>query len=202
VSDGSFKDIRSFSGFLLEGPAGTAGRIYGTNSVPGNTSTKIPIGENLLAGIMGVLQLVKCILQVHNVHSGKLRLDLDGIGAMEQSRWLNPVRPSDRSFDLLAEIRALCLSLLIQVKCFWIERHQTEHHGWEDYDGDLNRFYDNLAKAYWNEALALPEPDNIPVNFTTWGFGYEGTWPGQLDPEGVYNLSYRRAISIPYWQDG
>jgi hypothetical protein len=35
VSDGSFKDMRSTSGFLLEGPAGEERRIYGTIAVPG-----------------------------------------------------------------------------------------------------------------------------------------------------------------------
>jgi hypothetical protein len=81
---------------------------------------------------------------------------------------------------------------------FWIEGHQTERHGREDYVGYLNRLCDNLAKAYWNETSSLPEPENTRVNFTTWGFGYEGTWPGQLDPEEVYNVAYRRAVSIPY----
>jgi hypothetical protein len=35
VSDGSFKDSRSTSEFLLEGSAGASGRIYGTDRVPG-----------------------------------------------------------------------------------------------------------------------------------------------------------------------
>jgi hypothetical protein len=40
------------------------------------------------------------------------------------------------------------------------------------------------------------------VNFTTWGFGYAATWPGQLYLEEVYNYAYGSAVSIPYWQDG
>jgi hypothetical protein len=35
VSDSSFKDSRSTSAFLFEGPNGAAGRIFGTNRVPG-----------------------------------------------------------------------------------------------------------------------------------------------------------------------
>jgi hypothetical protein len=195
--DRSFKDMRSTSGFLLEGSTGEQGRIYRTNAVPGaRTDQDSYCGE--LGGIMGVLQVVKCIAQVHQVHSGKLRLGLDGKGALEQVGRAEPVRPSDRSFDLLAEIRSTCVSLPVQVEFFWIEGHQTERHGREDYAGYLNR----LCKAYWNETMNFPEPENTRVSNTTRGYGYEDTWPGQLDPEDVYNFAYGRATSIPYWQDG
>jgi hypothetical protein len=136
------------------------------------------------------------------VQTGKLRLGLDGLGAMEQSRKQEPGRPSDRSFDLLAEIRALCVRLSVQVEFFWIEAHQTERHGREDYFGYLNRLCDNLAKAYWNETRNFPAPEEARVNFTTWGFGYEGAWPGQLDLKDLYNATYGRAKTITYGQEG
>jgi hypothetical protein len=201
VSDGSFKDMRSTSGFLLEDPTGEEGRIYGTNAVPGaRTDQDSYRGE--LGGIMGVLQVVKCIAQVHQVQSGKLRLGLDGKGASEQAGLAALVRPSDRSFDLLAEIRSICVSLPVQVEFFWIQGHQTERHGREDYASYINRLCHNLTKAYWNETMTSPEPENTRVNYTTWGYGYEDTWAGQLDPEDMYNFAYGRAKSIPYWQDG
>jgi hypothetical protein len=51
VSDGSFKDMHSTSGFFLEGPVGEAGHIYGTNAVPGaRTDQDSYRGE--LGGIM------------------------------------------------------------------------------------------------------------------------------------------------------
>jgi hypothetical protein len=151
---------------------------------------------------MGVLQVIKCIVQVHHVTRGKIRLGLDGKGALDQAGLSEPVRPSDRSFDLLTEIRSICVRLPVQVECFWIEGHQMERHGHEDYAGYLNRLCDNLAKAYWNETISSPEPENTRINFTTWGFGYEATWPGQFDPEEVYNFAHGRAVSVPYWQDG
>jgi hypothetical protein len=166
VSDGSFKHMRSTFGFLLEGPAGEPGRIYGTSAVPGARQDQDSY-RGKLGGIMGVLHVAACVAQVHGVTSGKLRLGLDGLGAMEQARLVRPVRPSDRSFNLLAEIRATCKRLPFQVKFFWIEGHQTERHGREDYAGYLNRLCDNLAKAYWNETEARPEPENIRVNYTT-----------------------------------
>jgi hypothetical protein len=103
VSDGSFKSMRSTSGFLLEGSEGETGRIDDTNAVPGARSDQDSYrGE--LGSIMGVLQVAHCVAQVHCVRAGKLRLGLDGKGAMEQSSLTRPVCPSDRSFDLLAKI--------------------------------------------------------------------------------------------------
>jgi hypothetical protein len=117
VSDGSFKDMRSTSGFLLEGPAGEEGRIYGTNAVRGARLDQDSYrGE--LGGIVGVLQVIKGIVQVHQVTRGKIRLGLDGKGALDQAGLSEPVRPSDRSFDLLAEIRSICVRLPVQVEFF------------------------------------------------------------------------------------
>jgi hypothetical protein len=197
ISDGSFKTMQSTSGFLLEGPSGEEGRIYSTNAMPKARSDQDSYrGE--LGGIMGVLHVAVCVAQVHRVQTGKPRLGLDGQEAMEQSSLTRPVRPLDRSFDLLAEIRATCQRLPFQVEFFWMEGHQTERHRKEDYVGYLNRLCDNLAKVYWNETASLPEPENIRVNFISWGFGYDNTWPGQMDMEDVCNYTYGQAVSIPY----
>jgi hypothetical protein len=40
------------------------------------------------------------------------------------------------------------------------------------------------------------------MNYTTWGYGYEHNWPGQMDAEDIYNCIFGQAVSIPYWQDG
>jgi hypothetical protein len=200
-SDGSFKSMRSTSGFLLEGPEGETGRIYGTNAVPG-ARTDQDFYHRELGGIMGVLHVANCVAQLHCVRAGKLRLGLDGKGAMEQSSLTRPVRPFDHSFDLLAEIRATYQRLPFHVEFFLIEGHQTEQHGKEDYAGYLNRLCDNLAKAYWNETESLPAPESTLVNFTSSGFGYKNTWPGQLDIEDVYNFTYGNVVSIPYLQAG
>jgi hypothetical protein len=104
VSDGSFKDMRSTSGFLLEGPAGEAGWIYGTNAVPGARPDQDSYrGE--LGGIMGVLYIVHCVPLVHNVQRGKLRLGLDGKGAI----WNNLVGPTQYANPIEALIFSLRL---------------------------------------------------------------------------------------------
>jgi hypothetical protein len=56
VSDGSFKDARSTSAFLLEGPTGAAGRMYSTNRIPGQRLDQ-DSRRGELGGILGVLHL-------------------------------------------------------------------------------------------------------------------------------------------------
>jgi hypothetical protein len=190
VSDGSFKDSRSTSAFLLEGSAGASGRIYGTNRVPGQHMDQDSYrGE--LGGILGVLLTAHCIAMIHGVRSGHTRLGLHGEEAMKQAAIVGPIHRKMRSFDLLAEIRALRSRLAFNVNFFWIEGHQHERHGKEDYYGYLNNLCDNLAKAFWNKTTALDTCENVRVNFTSWGFRYEGAWP----------TTFGEKVSIPYWQD-
>jgi hypothetical protein len=44
--------------------------------------------------------------------------------------------------------------------------------------------------------------EGTQVNHTTWGFGYEGVWPGQFAPKDLYNVTFGTTVSVPYWQDG
>jgi hypothetical protein len=189
VSDGSFKDSRSTSAFLLEGSAGASGRIYGTNRVPGQRMDQDSYrGE--LGGILGVLHTAHCVATINGMWSGRLRLGLNGEEAMKQAAIVGPIHPKMRSFDLLAEIRALRSPLAFTVNFFWIEGHQHERHGKEDYYGYLNNLCDNLAKAFWNQTTTLDTFENVRVNFTSWGFRYEGVWPGQFSSTDFYDTTF------------
>jgi hypothetical protein len=109
VSDGSFKDSRSTSAFLLEGPAGASGQ----DSYQGE-----------LRGIVGTLHMAHCIATIHGVSTGRLHLGLDGEEAMKQAAIIGLIHPKMRSFNLLAEIRALRSRLSFTFEFFWIEGHQ------------------------------------------------------------------------------
>jgi hypothetical protein len=151
---------------------------------------------------MGMLHTASCIAQIHGIESGSLRVGLDGEEAMKQAALIGPVHPKMRSYNLLiAEIRALRSTLPSQVDFFWIRGHQQEQHGKEDYFGYLNNLCDNLAKAYWNQTSATSDSEGLWINYTTWGFGYDGVWPGQFSPSDLYDFTYGLTISIPYWQD-
>jgi hypothetical protein len=96
ISDGSFKDLRSTPAFLLEGPAGEEGHIYGTNQVPGQRLDQDSY-QGELGGILGALRTAQFISNVHAIHSGYLRLCLDGSEAMKQAVLVGPVHPLMRS---------------------------------------------------------------------------------------------------------
>jgi hypothetical protein len=121
---------------------------------------------------------------------------------MKQAAILGPIHPKMRSFDLIAEIRALRARLQFTVDFFWIEGYQKEQHGKEDYYGYLNNVCDNLAKAYWNQTTNSASDEGPKVNYTTWGFGYEGVWPGQFSSKDFYDSTFGQTVSVPYWQDG
>jgi hypothetical protein len=115
VSDGSYKNSRSTSAFLLEGPTGAVGRIFGTNCVPGQRMDQDSYhGE--LGGVMGVLHTARCVTMIHEVASGLLHIGSDGEEAMKQAALIGLVNPKMCSYDLIAEIRALRSCLLIQVE--------------------------------------------------------------------------------------
>jgi hypothetical protein len=82
VSNGFFKDACSTSAYLLEGPLGADGRVFGTNCVPRQRLDQDSYrGE--LGGILRALLVAQCIATVNNVQSGHLHLGLDGEEAMK-----------------------------------------------------------------------------------------------------------------------
>jgi hypothetical protein len=154
-----------------------------------------------MGGILGILHTAHCIATIHGMRSGRIRLGLDGEEAMKQAAIVGPIHPKMRSFDLLAEIRALRSRLAFTVDFFWIEGHQHGRHGKEDYYGYSNNLCDNLAKAFWNQTTALDTCENVRVNFTSWGFRYKGVWPGQFSSTDFYGTTFGEKVYIPYWQD-
>jgi hypothetical protein len=90
VRDGSFKDTRSTSVFLLEVPTGAAGRTF----VPGQLMDQDSY-RGKFGGIMGVLHTARCVATIYGVTSGLLRIGLDGEEAMEQATLIGPVPAMD-----------------------------------------------------------------------------------------------------------
>jgi hypothetical protein len=119
---------------------------------------------------------------------------------MKEASAATPLRSSQACFDLLAEIRQIVADLPITVTFFWVEGHQMERHGKKDYFGELNDICDSLAKLHWNEQLRLPVPVAPPSpNF--WHFAVEGRTASEFDLGTLYDFTFGRSVSIPYWQD-
>jgi hypothetical protein len=58
------------------------------------------------------------------------------------------------------------------------------------------------VKAYWNQTQQETDDcEGVRVNYTTWGVGHQGVFPGQFHPADFYDATYGATTSIPYWQD-
>ena len=73
VSDGSYKDDRGTSGFLIEGDSGETNRITGGNEIPGDPAEQSSYRAEL-GGIEGIIALVDCVVQVHSITTGTIKV--------------------------------------------------------------------------------------------------------------------------------
>jgi hypothetical protein len=77
VSDGSFKQGRGTSAFLLEGSGGAVGRILGANEIPGAEVDQSAYRSEL-GGISGVIATVACLCRLYDIRSGAINVDWTG----------------------------------------------------------------------------------------------------------------------------
>jgi hypothetical protein len=105
VSDGSYKDARGTSTFLIEGDSGKTNRILGVNKIPGDPKEQSSYRAEL-GGIVGILAIVDCVVQVHNITKGKIKVGLDGEQAMLNAGGDWPLKPGQPDFDMLQDIRS------------------------------------------------------------------------------------------------
>jgi hypothetical protein len=99
---------------ILEGPTEVTGRMIGTNRVPGNSEAQSSYrGE--LRGIMYMLSLVQCVMAVHDIKYGHVRIGLDGEKAMQEASGTNPLLSFQKSFDLRMEIQHIVRTLPVQI---------------------------------------------------------------------------------------
>jgi hypothetical protein len=119
---------------------------------------------------------------------------------MKEAAGKSPLVSSQQSFDLLTIIRRTVESLPIEVEFFWVEGHQMERHGKQDYNGTLNEICDGLAKIHWNEYSTTEVPLS-PPNALGWTFSVDGVIASCFDMASLYDHTYGRQVSLPYWQD-
>jgi hypothetical protein len=199
VSDGSFKEQRGTSAFLLEGPTGEATRIIGMNEIPGSLEDQSAYRSEL-GGISGVLATVDCLCRLYHIKGGKIKCGLDGEQAMLHASGTNPLDPQQPSFDLLVDIRNKVKSSPIQWEFFWIEGHQLERHGKSDSWGKLNEVCDAIAKLYWNQVVLTREPrENHRFGHEQWSVTIQGKKLAKLPLTALYELTFGETISKQYW---
>ena len=200
ISDGSYKNKRGTAACIIEANKDTSSRIYALHDTPGRQTDQSPYRSEL-SGISMMLAVIKCVLMCHKVTSGSIALGLDGEKAMTQASGNFPLFPTQRSFDLLVDIRTKLEQLPIKVHFFWVEGHQLQRHGQQSYMGEINDKCDLLAKMYWRMKEGELCKKSQLFHDSPWTFSLGGTVYSNLDKQEVYDYTYGKTDSVPYWQD-
>lgn len=88
----------------------------------------------------------------------------------------------------------------MDIEFFWVEGHQMERYGHSSYEGDINDMCENLAKLFWNSTRDMTSLDNIRVGHHIWQPEIAGWTLAHLDFNQMYDFTFGRSVSIPYWQ--
>jgi hypothetical protein len=198
ISDGSYKQDRGTSAFLLQGPLKAQFRILGVNRTPGAPADQSAYRAEL-SGISGILALLSLLCQIHQIHKGSIRIGLDGDSAMKEASGFHPLSAEQPSFDLLADIRNKICQLPLTISFFWVEGHQYERHGFVSYLGTLNDICDSMAKQHWNDSIPLGILP--PQRFGTEKFSVmiADKKLAQINKADFYDASHGLSAAIPYW---
>ena len=198
VSDGSFKQQRGTSAFLLEGIDGETNRIVGFNEIPGAQEDQPPYRSEL-GGISGILATVDCICRVHSITTGSINCRLDGIQAMFHASRTDPLDHQRASFDLLTDIRNKLKASPLTWTFDWVEGHQDDRHGSVDSWGQLNKICDSLAKTDWNQISLTREPRlNQRFGDEGWSVYIQGRKLAKLPMSTMYDHIFGKT-SRDYW---
>jgi ribonuclease HI len=156
VSDGSFKDNKGTSGWIVEGDT-QAGRIIGWNMVPGFLDDHSSYRSEL-TGILAILTLIKELCTIHDITTGGLTIGCDSESAVEKITDGTIELFKDADFDLVFTILNSLKSLPVKVQFRHIKGHQDKHKQEDELDRweILNIEADKLAKQAMNYFASMP----------------------------------------------
>ena len=197
VSDGSYKQNRGTSAFLLEGKDGETNRVVGVNQIPGEMEDQSAYRSEL-GGISGVVASVHCICKVHAVTKGSINCRLDGYQALLHGFGVDPLDPQKASFDLLTDIRNKIKASPLTWTFDWVEGHQDDRHGAVDFWGLLNEACDSLAKVYWNQTISAPARPNHRFGNEGWSISIQGKKLAKMPMWDLYDHVFGNK-SRDYW---
>ena len=123
LSDGSFKNQRGASAWVIEGD-NEIGRIKGWNMVPGSNEDQSAYRSEL-TGLLALLVMTGEICKHHDIMEGSITIGCDGLSALEQTSGeedIIPLRASD--YDILWVIRKRLQTLPIHVNFRHVRGHQ------------------------------------------------------------------------------
>ena len=204
VSDGSLKDGFGTAAYVLEG-ASQHNRLRGVNKVPG------PICEGdshrcELAGIYGILTVVECICEHHEILSGRIHLACDNQSAVNNLDADALLHPGQANFDLVSAVTECISRLPITVTIEHVKGHQDSKKGTPlTRLENLNVEVDALAKRYWQHHLenslnhALPQPEQCTIRGEGWQLWDNDTKVTQATTAALYRRAQYPA-TFSWWK--
>jgi hypothetical protein len=202
VSDGSYKDGRGTSAFILEisDNFDRTGRIVGVNSIPGENEDQ-SLYRSEIGGVSGIVETIGILCDRYSITSGAVEMGLDGEQAMKNIFGEWPLHPKQADYDLLKDIRKKIKRSPLQWTGRWVEGHQDDQVELDEMDrwSQLNVETDGLAKEYWNDCM---ERDNWLPNkgFTDegWSVWVEGKKLTKVDKHALYDYAFSSRTKA-YW---
>jgi hypothetical protein len=199
VSDGSYKQQWNTSAFLLESRDCKSGRVIGLNEIPGAPEDQSAYRSEL-AGISGIMAVVDCLCRLHYLTSGTIHCRLDGEQAMLNASSDQPLDPQQPSFDFLIDIKSKIKSSPFDWQFSWVEGHQEERHGKEDFWGQLNDVCNSMAKIYWNQTSLSRQPrPNQRFSRESWSATIQGKKLAKMPMKDLYDFTFGEEKSKTYW---
>jgi hypothetical protein len=156
-----------------------------------------------LGEISGVLATVDCLCRCHNIKTGAIQCRLDGLQAMKYASGSDPLDPQQALFDLLVDIcNKIIKASPITWMFSWVEGHQQDRHGEEEFSGILNNVCDSVAKVFWNQVGRTREMSmNHQFAHEGWSASVQGHKLAKMPMSDLYNLTYGLTKSKQYWTD-
>ena len=119
---------------------------------------------------------------------------------MDHAFGSDPLNPQLASFDLLVDIQNKIKASPIKWTFVWVEGHQQERHGKEDFWGKLNNICDSVAKAFWAQVDSTRErsPNH---NFADegWSVHVQGQKLAKMPMTELYDSTFGINTSKHYW---
>jgi hypothetical protein len=198
VCDGSYKDEKGASAWVLEG-ATDSNRIKGYNQVPGATTDQSPYRSEL-AGLLGTVTMITEIYKFHHLTEGQITVACDNISALNLAFDTTQIITSKHpDHDLLFAIR----HKLQQSKLRWNHTHVRGHQDDKKLEQDLNRLellnieMDKLAKSALKNMT--DNPPMFDVVGSPWSIWIQETKIVKDIPSSIYNKVHG-PMALKYWE--
>lgn len=201
ISDGSYKNDSGTSAFMLCSER-LDNRIIGVNTVPGN-STEQSAYRSELAGVSGIIHMLKLLCVKCKITKGSVKIGLDGEQAMKAAGGSWPLKYEQADYDLIKDIRNKIKALPIQITWQWIEGHQDDNEDFQRLDtwAQRNIQCDSLAKLFWNHCNRLRiRPPNQILGNEGWTFWFNGSKRSRIHKANLYSELYGDEV-CDYWID-